>query len=495
MTRRKSRPLLPHEIISNFYSDQCPSTAPSSSICTNDSSLPWERTSQSSTYSSQTTQDSHLGTGTSVTAIDAKVDNHESPSATSTSIESHDAGPKAEEISNDPENTTDLLCPSDKIIKEPQDHSIFTVDSLSQTFSNKPNLGYFANRRSAPFMVDDEQAKTAPSPALDKPIQGSPEEKLLKPSKPLQRTSSLVRLSLSLDGKAEVTTRSGNTPSPPRYKHELVDGVNPRPHAGLQRSYSALEPGIKPAQGPSPALFPKRSMAGRSRDARTWEFYCDIDARNALTEQAAREVSGSATAAISLMRSHSQNNKAMTPNTNKRNAHIQKPEFTKRLKAEVSKSGKPKLARATSSIVRLQTTEVNHQQHVAVKQNHKKSMSGSQTSIYEDNGDSDKENWEPGTQTRNPRRCRPINPTQCARILGENQFVPSQSTSLDTLMHRESREISRSSTKDSSSETKENISPDVDDELAALMRKPGTREVEDLDCVQQLLSLSQAVWQ
>ena len=39
----------------------------------------------------------------------------------------------------------------------------------------------------------------------------------------------------------------------------------------------------------------------RSRDARTWEFYCDSDARNALTEQAEREEKGSATAAIGLI--------------------------------------------------------------------------------------------------------------------------------------------------------------------------------------------------
>ena len=52
-----------------------------------------------------------------------------------------------------------------------------------------------------------------------------------------------------------------------------------------------------------PVPYSRHSMSGRSRGARTWEFYCDSDARNALTEQAEREESGSATAAFEMIRS------------------------------------------------------------------------------------------------------------------------------------------------------------------------------------------------
>ena len=237
-------------------------------------------------------------------------------------------------------------------------------------------------------------------------------------------------------------------------------------------------------------------MNGRSRDARTWEFYCDSDARNALTEQAEREEKGSATAAIGLIRSQINNSKVMTPNPNKRNAHAQKPDSTKRQKADVQGTGKAKLARATSSVARLQTTNSNGHTHSAMKGGEKKVKGGSQSAIWQEyEGDSDKENWEPGTQTSNPRRRRPGHSHQAARILEESFRVPSQSSSLDAMMNREGTTIRRSTTKSSNSEEKENSGPRVDDEIAAFMGESGPREVEDLDCVQNLLSLSQAAWQ
>lgn len=237
-------------------------------------------------------------------------------------------------------------------------------------------------------------------------------------------------------------------------------------------------------------------MTGRSRDARTWEFYCDSDTRNALTEQAELEESGSATAAIGLIRSRSNASKVMTPNPNKRNAHSQKPDSTKRLKADVQGTGKPKLARATSSVARLQTANSNGQTQKAMKMGEKKPKEGSQTDIWQEyDGDSDKENWEPGTQSSNPRRRRPEHSHQAARILEESFRVPSQSSSLDALMNRESTTSRSSFTKSSSSEEKENSGPEVDDEIAAFMGESGPRGVEDLDCVQNLLSLSQAAWQ
>ncbi len=237
-------------------------------------------------------------------------------------------------------------------------------------------------------------------------------------------------------------------------------------------------------------------MTGRSRDARTWEFYCDSDARNALTEQAEREERGSATAAIGLIRSQSTNNKAMTSNSNKRNAHSLKQESTKRLRADVPGTVKPKLARTTSSVARLQTANGNELTQRGTKVGQKKFKGPSQSAIWQEyDGDSDKENWEPGTQSSNPRRRRPGNTHHAARILEENLRVPSQSSSLDAMMNRESTASRRSIEKSSSSEDKENSALEVDDEIAAFMGESGPREVEDLDCVQNLLSLSQAAWQ
>ena len=374
------------------------------------------------------------------------------------------------------------------------------IRSLSQTAPLKKRSGYLANRRSASFVIHDEARSGLPPSSLAStlvqavPLKAASDAS--EPAKSLEPTSPLVRLSMSLEGKAEVTTRTGKTPSPRSKPVPTTVNPDPRSNNGLQRSFSALETGSKSVSDVVPAPYTRRSMTGRSRDTRTWEFYCDSDARNALTEQAEREEKGSATAAIGLIRSCSNNSKAMTPNPNKRNAHSQKPDSTKRLKADFQKTGKPKLARATSSVARLQTANSNGQTQKAVNVREKKSKGSSQTAVWQEyDGDSDKENWEPGTQSSNPRRPRPGRSYQAASILEENFRIPSQASSLDALMNREGTKSRSSITKRSSSEEKENSSPKVDEEIAAFMGETGPREVEDLDCVQNLLSLSQAAWQ
>ena len=359
---------------------------------------------------------------------------------------------------------------------------------ISQTAPPERRAGYLANRRSASFILQDEHCDPAQPPKEEAEWTSSVDGDT-NPSQFVKRTSSQVRLSLSLDGKAEVTTRTGMTPSPPRLQAVPLSNSAPRVNLGLQRSFSAVEPLKKSAEGAFQMPYSRRPMAGRSRDARTWEFYCDSDARNALTEQAEREEKGSATAAIGLIRSRSQNNKVMTPNANKRIAHTQKPESTKRLKGDGSKTGKPKLARATSSFARLQTISANSVKQKPAKAGDKDPKSSSQPTIYQEyEGDSDKENWEPGTQMSNLRRRKPAGFQRVNRILEESLHVPSQSSSLDALMNR------RSSAKNSNNE-KWNSSVEVDEEVAAFMGENAPHEEEELDCVQNLLSLSQAAWQ
>ena len=70
-------------------------------------------------------------------------------------------------------------------------------------------------------------------------------------------------------------------------------------------------------------------MSGRSRGARTWEFYCDSGARNASTEQAEREESGSATAAIEMIRSQRSD-----PPAKQTQCPLQKHDSTRGLEAD-----------------------------------------------------------------------------------------------------------------------------------------------------------------
>ena len=508
MTRRKSRPLLPHEIFSKLQSSQEDAgNLSSSSFSVYESSQRQQSLSQDTALSSQSeVQSLDLTRQGEDASVDPAIDKSAAVLDTVGSLGDNNLARGPSKTSEGAAKPTDTSVSVSDQSDDSQPSITSLIQSLSQTASTKRRSGYFANRRSASFVIHDEGkndlppsslVSTLPSIGLEKgPGDASGSAQILK------CTSSHVRLSMSLDGKAEITTRTGDTPSPPRSQPlpTIINAV-PRSNTGLQRSYSAFEPGNKSVANVSVSdinavPYKRRSMTGRSRDARSWEFYCDSDARNALTEQAEREESGSATAVIGLIRSRSNNSKVMTPNPNKRNAHSQKPDSSKRLKADVHVTGKPKLARAISSVARLQTTSSNGQTQKATKAAEKKLKGSSQSTTWQEyDGDSDKENWEPGTQSSNPRRRRPPHSHQAARVLEESFSVPSQSSSLDAMMVRGSTKPRQPATKSSSSDEKENIGPEAKDEIAAFMGESGPREVEDLDCVQNLLSLSQAAWQ
>ena len=507
MTRRKSRPLLPHEVFLNIQSSQeSGEHASSSSLSTHESSQQQHSSSQRTAISSQPTVQDLTTTRHGEASGDALVHESATLSKIAGSLEGKGAAQGPGNTSESSAKSTDSSGSFDNKTEDCQPSITSLIRSLSQTTSTKRRPGYLANRRSASFVIHDDSRNGLPPSSLASSLPSvglaNGASDVSGSAQTLKRPSSHVKLSMSLDGKAEVITRTGDTPSPPR-SQPVPTTINsiPRSNTGLQRSYSALEPGNKLGFNKSlpdvvSVPYIRRSLTGRSRDARTWEFYCDSDARNALTEQAEREERGSATAAIGLIRSRSIGSKVMTPNPNKRNAHSQKPDSTKRLKADVQRTGKPKLARATSSIARLQTADNEGQTQKATKVGEKKLKDGSQSAIWQEyEGDSDKENWEPGTQSSNHRRRRPGHSHQAACILEESLRVPSQSSSLDAMMNRESITLRRSITKSSSSEEKENSGPEVDDEIAACMGESGPREVEDLDCVQNLLSLSQAAWQ
>ena len=506
MTRRKSRPLLPHEVASFRSSQESVEDATHSSFSIDEGSQQQPWSSQSSIQLSQSPPEQKHILPQVKTSKKEKSPNDlpetkrsdVSPlgiatASTETSAVTGSTVGFAKAPAESSENTTSFPQGPLAISGIPD---IPTV----QKSSARRGSHHMANRRSAPFSIYQESNGEVPPPAIPLAAPNSvlpssnPE---LKMSLSLKRTSSVVRLSMSLDGKAKVTTGDESSPSPPRTKASPGVEPGPRRKTGLQRSQSALEPNNKTPMESilSSSMNSRRPMTGRSRDARTWEFYCDSDARNALTIQAEREQSGSAAGAIGLIRSRS--NKTLTVNSNKRNAHQLKHESMKRLKSDGQQLQKPKLARATSSVARLQNITGNAQKQV-VKSKDKDPKSASQPAMYQHyEGDSDKENWEPGTQTSNIRRRRPVtehNPRMRRPVLEESLHIPSQSSSLDTLMNQnvaKNRRLSR----EASSE-KENSGSEEDEQIEKFMSGSSVpREVEDLDCVQNLLSLSQAAWQ
>ncbi|KAL8805133.1 MAG: hypothetical protein Q9182_002115 [Xanthomendoza sp. 2 TL-2023] len=331
----------------------------------------------------------------------------------------------------------------------------------------------------------------------------------------LKRNASHPRLATSLDGSVRVKIGSSPTPSPPRPQKSLLAG-QPRVPGPLQRSQSAIVP-------PTFPISRSTASIGRSRDSRTWEFYCDPNARDELTKQAEREQSGSAVGAIGLIRSRSKGSLATGAhiNPNKRVAAVSNPDSGKRLKPDVSNKTKPKLARATSSVARLQgSTSTPSSSNLKTRPELFATRSTDESLIKKkptytdliDGNESDKENWAPGTQTSvtpHPvQRRRPNTTASQKRILRENPRIPSLSSSLDALFSREGSGNGRHPRIGTRAvdvgDTREN--DDADAEVRGFMPGGGSSsgsasgenvvvdEEGDLDCVEGLLRLSRGDW-
>lgn len=273
-----------------------------------------------------------------------------------------------------------------------------------------------------------------------------------------------VRLSMTAEGAVKIRTSDEETPSPPK-RGAMAPDSSLRRGGGLQRSRSAIGASEMGAQS-SPLLGNPRvadGKLGRSRDARTWEFYCDSEARNSLSSHAEHESNGSAVGAINLVRSQSQRQlrQMLVPVASRSSA---------RAPAPLGSSGqrsKPKLARAKSSLARLQGDDLHFSN---------KHGSGSRPPITRSpSGDSDKENWAPGTHsTQNPLRS--TNASSNSRpVLADNNGMLCYATGLESDGRKAMRRI----------DGKENREPVLGGAKA---------KGSDLDCVQGLLSLSQGAW-
>ena len=211
--------------------------------------------------------------------------------------------------------------------------------------------------------------------------------------------SSQFRISLSLEGKAEVVS---SVPSPPRLAPQasLID-MRPIRRPNLQRSHSASPSVTLPPisvltsslPGPATAPLPPRLVRGRSRDVHAWEFACDAENReDVLTAQAKYESNGSAIAAISLLRSTSSGG-CVSPlqpsNSAKRNTAASKGA------TRPGMAKKAKLSRTTSSVARLQTSVGQGNKKPTEREAGNEREKLKVSVLLSPSGDSDKENWSP----------------------------------------------------------------------------------------------------
>lgn len=237
------------------------------------------------------------------------------------------------------------------------------------------------------------------------------------------------RLSMSMEGKAELRPQ----PSPPRVSPSASsDGSAPAlDHPSLHRSRSAAAAVTLPpistltaslgayappheshvTHQPQPRM-PPRLHHVRSLDVHEWELACEAgsgELKDELTTYAERESSGSAIAAISLLRSlSSSSHSPMSPASN-----IPQPNGAKRnarAHPQHNQAKKPKLSRASSSVGRLQTSFVNtttdkplvrREETPADSDEPKKTK---MSLLLSPGGDSDKENWNPHSSFRGAPR-------------------------------------------------------------------------------------------
>lgn len=350
--------------------------------------------------------------------------------------------------------------------KVPQPDSRPLLSSLTSMPSTHPpeqapQIGYLANRRSAPPARDYSPNTIWPSIAS-----------VVSFDRKLKKSASFVRLSMNAEGKAEIVTKDASSPSPPRPHNTYM---LPQPSAALSDV---------PVVDFSRSSGLHRSSSGRSRDSRAWEFWCDKESRSELGTAAEKDATGSATGAIGLLRTASGRN-VLGSVASKRNSAAGQPAHpAKRSKLDHKRAP---LQRSSTSQGRLQG-KTGH----AVP-NLKHSESASLVRVH--GNDSDKENWSPSSDGASDNFGRES--TASTRPPQDGQMPDNKSSRRALAETGNSRgRVSKSRKPVGGGDKSSASDPENDVELAAFMRggKQNASAGDDMDCVQGLLSLSQGNW-
>ncbi|KAL4884580.1 hypothetical protein BJY04DRAFT_181585 [Aspergillus karnatakaensis] len=291
----------------------------------------------------------------------------------------------------------------------------------------------------------------------------------MTPSPPQNRNS--LRISMSADGKAVI--RANGEPSPSKNRISMFSARKPR-LGTLRRSNSAAA-----LSTPRSSLETERSF-GRSRDPRNWESFFDTDARSALSSpfssQSTPGASGLRPGQRSLTRSLSARHPSMiTPTTSE-------PQGTPITQAMREK--RRKLSRTVSSLGRLESGRR------ILGEKTPSSLKNSKTpkdDLDLEAGDSDKENWVPGTRVSHNRR-RTVSHQLQRPVLKDANGRDSRPQGKTAARSRLPQPSSR---KTSGSKSISGLGTDIS---ALIAGGNSASQEEDLDCIQGLLSLSQGAW-
>ncbi|KAL4800395.1 hypothetical protein BDV19DRAFT_352912 [Aspergillus venezuelensis] len=458
--RRKSKPLLPHEVIPSSQSDE----PKSDDIPHSDLGLASEENGKDDGLHEQPPTGLPEGDSFASDALDNEQDQLGESSQTSiaTSEFPESSQPNADNNLVEVEASQNL---DDASADEP------LQSSVKRKRSGSDSAGAIATTE-AVTPAGITMFKSPPSLRLSMSFDGEAvlrREDELTPSPPKGRRDSL-RISMSADGQAVV--RGAGEPSPSKNRISMFSARKPR-LAGLRRSTSAV------ALGTPPSSLQKERSFGRSRDPRIWESFFDTDARSALSTPFSSQSTPNAMRSSgqrSLTRSLSARHPVLlTPNTP--SSEHQGTPITQAMREK-----RRKLSRTVSSLGRLESGR---------KVLGEKTPSNLKKSFKDDeleDGDSDKENWIPGTRIAQSRR-RTVSHQQRPILKDSNgRSSGPQAKAQPSARFRMSQPFVR---KQNGSKSMSGLGTDVS---AFVGGENTASQEEDLDCIQGLLSLSQGAW-
>lgn len=315
-------------------------------------------------------------------------------------------------------------------------------------------------------IVHGTPVKSPPSLRLSFSFDGEAlvrKEDEMTPSPPKGRNA--LRIAMSSDGKAVI--RAENEPSPSKNRVAMFS-VRRTKLSGLRRSSSA----IFPATG----MTEKDRVFGRSRDPRNWESFFDTDARSALSTPSSSQNAPHPPPGLF----HSRSKRSVSRSVSGKHNQLSVPDSTRTPTSQSMGEKRRKLSRTVSSLGRLET-ERNKTTNCPSKLS-KSMTSKSKPDLELDPGDSDKENWVPGTRSSQVRRRT----TSHAPRAALRESNPNRRLNLNPLTGKRNRPHPAG--------TQEKVPPGLSAEVSAFMARDGGSQEDDLDCVQGLLSLSQGAW-
>ncbi|KAF7118958.1 hypothetical protein CNMCM5793_008596 [Aspergillus hiratsukae] len=303
----------------------------------------------------------------------------------------------------------------------------------------------------------------------------------LTPSPPKGRNS--LRIAMSSDGKAVIRTE--DEPSPSKGRISMFSTRSSR-FAGLRRSSSAVVLGT-----PRAGAMEKEKAFGRSRDPRNWESFFDTDARSALSTPSSSQSAPNA-ATPNLMRAPAQ--RSLTRSLSARHTNLSTSTANDYLNTPIPQHAgekRRKLSRTVSSLGRLESGlgNLNRTPSGTYKTSKLRDTMKDKDDLDVECGDSDKENWIPGTRVSHVRR-------RAASHHQSQRPVLKESNGRDGRINRNLVATGRRSRIPQPSHRKSIKSmPELAADVSAFMAGGGVAsQEEDLDCVQGLLSLSQGAW-